>query len=124
MVLGLPFQDQSFDYIHARLLSRGIPTDRWPSVLAEYHRLLRPNGILELFEIRPYGVKDGVHGRQIVGWLQEATKRMGIEFGLLPQLGAMGETADLRLTHQYHWVLPQGSWGGKAGELWLAQALE
>jgi SAM-dependent methyltransferase len=46
----LPFSDQSFDYIHIRQMSASIPTERWTDILPEILRILRPNGILEIFD--------------------------------------------------------------------------
>ncbi|MGZ3675186.1 MAG: class I SAM-dependent methyltransferase [Ktedonobacterales bacterium] len=41
---GLPFADNSFDFVHGRLLVFGIPTARWLDLFREAYRLLRPGG--------------------------------------------------------------------------------
>ena len=48
---GLPFPDNSFDYVHQRLLILGIPSDKWQSVVNDIVRVLKPGGYLEVFEI-------------------------------------------------------------------------
>lgn len=46
----LAFPNESFDLIHARSIAGFMPVEAWPALLAECHRLLRPNGILLLVE--------------------------------------------------------------------------
>ncbi|GCE22387.1 class I SAM-dependent methyltransferase [Dictyobacter kobayashii] len=38
---GLPFPDQSFDFVHQRLLVAGIPAKQWPFVISEITRVTR-----------------------------------------------------------------------------------
>jgi SAM-dependent methyltransferase len=47
---GLPFPDNSFDFIHIRMLNSGVPEDRWEFVLTEVLRVLAPAGRLEVSE--------------------------------------------------------------------------
>ncbi|KAG2204896.1 hypothetical protein INT46_009849 [Mucor plumbeus] len=47
---GLPYPDQTFDYVHMRLLITGIRTEEWPMVIAEIHRVLKPGGLVQLVE--------------------------------------------------------------------------
>jgi ubiquinone/menaquinone biosynthesis C-methylase UbiE len=46
----LTFPDETFDLIHARFIAGFMPTEAWPKLLADCHRLLRPGGILLLVE--------------------------------------------------------------------------
>src|SRR5258708_31020767 len=47
---GLPFPDQSFDFVHQRLLITAIPGNRWPFVVHELTRLARIGGWVGLAE--------------------------------------------------------------------------
>ena len=47
---GLPFPDNSFDFVHIRMINTGVPEDKWAFILAEAIRVLSPNGRLEVFE--------------------------------------------------------------------------
>ncbi|KAL7314878.1 hypothetical protein PS15m_006393 [Mucor circinelloides] len=47
---GLPYPDQTFDYVHMRLLITGLRTEEWPTVIAEIHRVLKPGGLVQLVE--------------------------------------------------------------------------
>lgn len=44
----LPFDDNTFDYIFQRLLIFAIPAKKWPSVINELVRVLKPGGYLEV----------------------------------------------------------------------------
>lgn len=50
---GLPFANNSFDYVFQRLLFTAIPKDKWPYVINELTRVLKPGGYLELMEFDP-----------------------------------------------------------------------
>ena len=45
---GLPFADDSFDFVFQRLLVGAIPKDKWPFVIRELIRVLKPGGYLEV----------------------------------------------------------------------------
>ncbi|KAF8502554.1 hypothetical protein BU17DRAFT_101935 [Hysterangium stoloniferum] len=43
-------EDEFFDHIHIRHIARGIPEDKWDSVIAEIARVLKVGGSVEIFE--------------------------------------------------------------------------
>ena len=45
---GLPFEDNTFDYVFQRLLFAAITRDKWPFVINELTRVLKPGGYLEV----------------------------------------------------------------------------
>lgn len=47
-----PFEDDSFDFVHARLISPFVPIPRWPDVLHEMMRVLQPGGVIEVVDFR------------------------------------------------------------------------
>ncbi|RIB25444.1 S-adenosyl-L-methionine-dependent methyltransferase [Gigaspora rosea] len=53
---GLPFDDNTFDFVFQRYLVSGYPKEKWPYVMNELVRVLKPGGFLEvfLFEICQY----------------------------------------------------------------------
>jgi ubiquinone/menaquinone biosynthesis C-methylase UbiE len=48
---GLPFEDNTFDYIYQRLLFLGLNDEGWATVLNELLRVLKPGGYIELLEV-------------------------------------------------------------------------
>ncbi|CAG8806586.1 1593_t:CDS:2, partial [Gigaspora rosea] len=47
---GLPFEDNTFDFVFQRFLVSGYTTDKWPYVISEIVRVLKPGGFVELCE--------------------------------------------------------------------------
>ncbi|SRR6266540_510088 len=45
---GLPFADDSFDFVFQRLMVGAIPKDKWLYVINELTRVLKPGGYLEV----------------------------------------------------------------------------
>jgi len=45
---GLPFEDDTFDFVFQRLLVASITADKWPFVVNELTRVLKPGGYLEV----------------------------------------------------------------------------
>ncbi|KAL7319725.1 hypothetical protein PS15m_002826 [Mucor circinelloides] len=46
----IPFSDNTFDYIHQRLLILGLTNDDWENALKELYRVLKPGGYIEVVE--------------------------------------------------------------------------
>ncbi|KAI8974692.1 S-adenosyl-L-methionine-dependent methyltransferase [Pilobolus umbonatus] len=46
----VPFEDDSFDYIHQRLLVFALTKDLWEGALKNHFRILKPGGYIELVE--------------------------------------------------------------------------
>ncbi|KAI8808867.1 S-adenosyl-L-methionine-dependent methyltransferase [Cladochytrium replicatum] len=46
----LPFEDDMFDYIHQSSMLLAIPQSKWPGVIAELRRVLKPDGHIDLLE--------------------------------------------------------------------------
>lgn len=49
-----PFDNDSFDFVHARLISPFVPIARWPAVLREMMRVLKPGGVIELVDLQTF----------------------------------------------------------------------
>lgn len=47
---GLPYPDNSFDFIHMRLMIVALRSTEWPFVLNEIFRVLKPGGLVQLVE--------------------------------------------------------------------------
>ncbi|RIB12295.1 S-adenosyl-L-methionine-dependent methyltransferase, partial [Gigaspora rosea] len=45
---GLPFDDNTFDFVFQRFLLVGYAKEKWPYVINEIVRVLKPGGFLEL----------------------------------------------------------------------------
>ena len=125
---GLPYPDDSFEYVHQRLLFSAIPRDRWPEVIRELARVTRSGGWVELGEIG--AAHDG--GPGFVGlwqaWASLAAGR-GVDFSVSERIGDMLRDGGLSNVRQHTLNFPLGEWGGHIGRaaatdyLALARAL-
>lgn len=88
----LPFPDQSFDLVNARLLVGFMRPDMWPALLEQSLRVLRPGGILRFTDIE-WGLSNKPAFERACGLINRAMKEAGYTFspnglhlGLLPVL--------------------------------------
>jgi ubiquinone/menaquinone biosynthesis C-methylase UbiE len=118
LLQGLPFQDGSFDFVHQRFLTAGIPVASWPTAVAELVRVTRPEGWVELVEgplnLRRAGPTTERLRELIFG-------RMASPLGL-DTAGAVFRSLDeylrragLEQVTRREKLLPVGEWGGQVG---------
>src|SRR4051812_16422099 len=48
---GLPFENDTFDYVFQRFLFGALPKDSWPDVINELTRVVKPGGYLEVIKL-------------------------------------------------------------------------
>jgi ubiquinone/menaquinone biosynthesis C-methylase UbiE len=53
VLTGLPFPDNTFDFISMRLFVAALRKHEWPIAVAEVKRLLKPGGFIQLCEYIP-----------------------------------------------------------------------
>jgi SAM-dependent methyltransferase len=114
---GLPFADDTFDFVHQRLLGPGLPLKSWSSVVADLLRVARPGGWVEIaegrFDLEPAGpATDRLFQ---LAWRLASSLGLdttGITFrGLEDYLRRAGAVDVERRTVD----LPVGEWGGRVG---------
>jgi SAM-dependent methyltransferase len=113
---GLPFADQSFDFVHMRLLFLALPRDRWPFVVAELARVTRLGGWVESVEA---GLeRDGGPAMDLLlAWGTEACARRGIDVHYGARVGELLRAAGLTGVTAREVTLPLGANGGRTGHL-------
>lgn len=47
---GLPYPDNTFDFVNMRFMLSAFAVSDWPVVLKETYRVLKPGGVIELME--------------------------------------------------------------------------
>ncbi|KAL1920834.1 uncharacterized protein VTP21DRAFT_11469 [Calcarisporiella thermophila] len=115
----LPFADNTFDYIHMRILGMVLSTERWMWMLSELKRILKPGGYLEWLEhdleLKRRGPTSAFLNDQVMSCVQE--------FDIDPTIGrkivAFVQKAGFRSVEGdgYYLSLPIGRWGGRCGEM-------
>lgn len=46
----LPFDEDDFDFVHVRSITRGVPETKWDVLFEEINRVLEPGGVVEVIE--------------------------------------------------------------------------
>lgn len=113
---GLSFPDQSFDFVHMRLLYSAIPAASWPAVVQELVRLTRPGGWIELVEAASLENR-GPAVDQMNTWVVEACRRRGLDMTLGRHIGEMLEAAGISHVTFRELSLPVGEFGGRLGKM-------
>lgn len=47
---GLPYEDNTFDFVHMRQLVVALRSNEWLTVIQEIYRVLKPGGLIQLVE--------------------------------------------------------------------------
>lgn len=106
------FDDDSFDFVNARLLGAFMSPGDWPGFLNECKRVLRPGGILRLTEGNDLGLSNSAALEQITSLGMEAFRKTGRTFfpygrflGTMFMLGRFLRSNDFQDIHQQAYVI-------------------
>jgi len=116
----LPYENDSFDVVHARNMHAGI--SNYPHFVHELTRILRPGGVLILieFDLRP--IADGMlvskqHKTDVYGWctlteeVQRSLVARGVDVTVPERMGVIAhETGWYGEVLQQHADIPIGFW--------------
>ncbi len=111
----LPFADNSFDFVHQRLLVAAIPAARWPSVVTELLRVTRPGGCVELIEAESRLPNAGPGLQTSMRWASALAGRRGIDPASASQVGVFLQQAGAQQVVTRAVALPVGEPGGRLG---------
>ena len=113
---GLPFPDNTFDFVHMRLLLFAIAAKQWPAVARELVRVTLPGGWVESVETGPQQ-NGGSAMETLVQWITEVSVRRGVDPLLGPRVASFFADAGLvnMQTRDVH--LPVGRYGGRLGTM-------
>jgi ubiquinone/menaquinone biosynthesis C-methylase UbiE len=113
-----PFDDDSFDFTHARLLAGFLPIKQWPAVLAEMVRVTRPGGYIELVENElPSSPSQAFNF--LVGVSLQMLRKYGLYEGAGPHLTDLLRQAGLERVQQRRVVLGTGRFASRQQRLMI-----
>lgn len=72
----LPFEDETFCYVHMRLMIAAIPREAWGMVIAELKRVTKKGGWIELVEVTMPDTQSPAMLR-LSGWMDQTMQRKG-----------------------------------------------
>ncbi|HEX8982683.1 MAG TPA: methyltransferase domain-containing protein [Ktedonobacterales bacterium] len=115
MFEGLPFPDDSFDFVHQRLVTVAIPTTQWLPQVQELLRVTRPGGWVELVE------GDLLPGGAGLTMLNDLGERMslkrGMSFSNASRIDEYLRQAGARQIERRVIYLPVGQVAGRLGAM-------
>lgn len=114
---GLPYGNESFDFVHMRLLAMGIPTYKWAPIIQELLRVTRPGGWVELVETGNTIFPEGPLTRQYYEYVRLISRRAGINLDAIPELSRFASAAGMQHIKEFHMDVPIGQWAGRIGRL-------
>lgn len=114
---GLPFQQESFDLVHQRLLRAGIPLLAWPAVVGDLVRVTRAGGWVELIEVANDPTNKGPATSELFGYLSRLAGSRGLspDDRVVLALDRLLARAGLEEVTVRRFELPVGEWGGRPG---------
>jgi len=116
---GLPFVYDRFDFVHQRLLVTGVPVASWPQVVAEFVRVTRPGGWVELVE-PPLALEEaGPATERLLGLTTGISAALGLDTTrvVFDSLDGYLRQAGLTSVARRQLSMPIGRWGGQIGSL-------
>ncbi|MBE3565290.1 MAG: class I SAM-dependent methyltransferase [Thermogemmatispora sp.] len=119
---GLPFDNDSFDFVHQRLLFLAIPQAAWPAAVQELARVTAPGGWIELLEVgtalQDY-LPSGPATQEFyqLGSQLAALRGIDTDGTVMRSLARYLEEASLVNIHYQALDVPLGEWGGRIGSL-------
>lgn len=119
LLVGLPFADGAFDFVHQRLMVPAIPLTAWAGVVAELARVTRPGGWVELVEADWAVERAGPASQRLVELACQLgrTRGLDVDATIFRGLDRCLLEAGLTNVERRAVELPLGDWGGRAGSL-------
>jgi ubiquinone/menaquinone biosynthesis C-methylase UbiE len=103
-----PFENESFDFVHGRMMSPFLPMAQWPHVVGEMFRVTKRGGCIELADMErtPFSDSDAYHSiEQAVSNLME---KRGLYIGVGDQLANQLQLAGAKRVQQRKFLLGSG----------------
>ncbi|KAL1920833.1 uncharacterized protein VTP21DRAFT_11468 [Calcarisporiella thermophila] len=117
LIKGLPFADETFDYVFQRCVHFGLVKSEWPGVIQELLRVLKPGGYLEIVEADYDLKRGGVAFRKISRGLVNSMRAREIEPSWARDIRSHFDQLGLEDVQSLTMPFPLGKFAGRIGEL-------
>ncbi|KAG0227839.1 hypothetical protein BGW41_003654 [Actinomortierella wolfii] len=114
---GLPFEDNTFDFVYQRFMIMAYPATAWPFVISELVRVTKPGGIIELTECPVSTKANGPEMERLLAVLETGCNAKGLDTKAAKKLEGWLKDAGLTNVTACHASIPVGAWGSKVGQL-------
>jgi ubiquinone/menaquinone biosynthesis C-methylase UbiE len=114
---GLPFPNDSFNYVHMRFLVVAIAANDWPSIIQELVRVTRSGGWIELVDtVMSDPVGSPAH-QTFFQWFDKMMASRGYDLLAGEHIEGYLKEAGLKNIQSHQVDIPIGDWGGRLGTL-------
>lgn len=120
---GLPFVNDTFDFVYQRLLVLGLPRGTWSGLLNEILRVTKPGGWIESIEVNMTGQRLGPEMERLARWTHEIALARGCDPMLPEKLAPTFTEAGLTNVVSKVFSIPVGNWGGRVGRAMVQDVL-
>jgi SAM-dependent methyltransferase len=116
---GLPFADDSFDFVHQRLMMAAISLSMWPRAVGQLVRVTRPGGFVELVELGDRTEPKGPATERMWTLCNALAASRGLDSTgtVLRSLDGYLRAAGMTEVRRHHVAIPLGGWGGTIGSM-------
>ncbi|ORX78001.1 S-adenosyl-L-methionine-dependent methyltransferase, partial [Basidiobolus meristosporus CBS 931.73] len=105
---GLPYKDNTFDFVYQRLLVAGMPATAWPKLCAELIRVVKPGGWIEIIDTDIYFRDYGPAWKQLEPYFTAFMKKRGIDPYVVQEIPNFVKQGGLSNIHHSRHVSPMG----------------
>ncbi|KAG0288903.1 hypothetical protein BGZ98_004062, partial [Dissophora globulifera] len=116
-IQGLPFEDNTFDYVYQRFMIFAYPAKDWPFIVQELVRVTKPGGIVELTEMPVASNANGPELTRVLEILEQGCTAKGLDTKVAKKLDVLLRDAGMEQIRACHASIPVGAWGAKVGQL-------
>jgi ubiquinone/menaquinone biosynthesis C-methylase UbiE len=118
-----PFEDERFDFTHARFISPFLPVDQWPHVVSEMVRVTKRGGYVELVDFDMPTSSSPTFNYLMEHAFKRLLAMRGLHDGGAPHLAGYLRQAGLTRVQERHIVLGTGSQATRQQRLMVADSL-
>ncbi|KAF9406956.1 hypothetical protein BGZ76_006231, partial [Entomortierella beljakovae] len=116
-IKGLPFDDNTFDFVYQRFMILAYPAKDWPFIMQELVRVTKPGGIIELTEMPVATNANGPELTKVMEIVDHGCMEKGLDTKAAKKLDIYLRDAGVVEINACHTSIPVGAWGAKAGQL-------
>jgi ubiquinone/menaquinone biosynthesis C-methylase UbiE len=116
LVTGIPYVSRSFDLVHQRFLCDGIAEDQWPTVFADYFRVLRSNGWIDIMEMNYSAQNAGPITERLFQIVRDIAGKKNVSYNVLERFESLIQGAGFVKVEADTKVCNLGSWSGSTSK--------
>lgn len=120
---GLPFQDETFDFVHMRMMMYAVKTEEWNEIVSELYRVCKKGAWIQLSEQDLYPIGQGPASEKFTHLASNALVARDFNPFVARVLDQLLDNSQFVNTKQIYTSIPCGKWGKRFGELFQEETI-